>query len=32
MNTIEKLMGSNASEVWTISPEDSVFDAIKKNE
>lgn len=30
MNTIEKLIGSRDSEVWTISPEDSVFDAIKK--
>lgn len=30
MNTIEKIIGSGDSEVWTISPEDSVFDAIKK--
>jgi len=30
MNTIEKLLGSGNSEVWTISSEDSVFDAIKK--
>ena len=29
MNTIEKLLSSGNSEVWTISPEDSVFDAIK---
>ncbi len=30
MNTIEKLIASGNSQVWTISPEDSVFDAIKK--
>lgn len=30
MNTIDKLIDLNASEVWTISPEDTVFDAIKK--
>ena len=29
MNTIEKLIGSNNAKVWTISPEDTVFDAIK---
>ena len=29
MNTIEKLIGSKKTEIWTISPEDSVFDAIK---
>lgn len=30
MNTIEKLINSNDSEVWVVSPEDTVFDAIKK--
>jgi len=30
MNTIEKIIGSNNSTIWTISPEDTVFDAIKK--
>ena len=30
MNTIEKIIGSNNAKVWTISPEDTVFDAIKK--
>ena len=30
MSTIEKLIDLNTSEVWTISTEDSVFDAIKK--
>lgn len=30
MNTIEKLMGSKKTEVWTVSPDNSVFDAIKK--
>lgn len=30
MSTIEKLIDINGSKVWTISPEDSVFDAIKK--
>lgn len=30
MNTIEKLIGSSNSEVWTVSPEASVFDAIKQ--
>ena len=32
MSTIEKLLETKGSEVWTISPEDSVFDAIKKME
>ena len=30
MNTIDKLIDLNASEVWTISTEDTVFNAIKK--
>ena len=30
MNTIEKLIDLNTTEVWTISTGDSVFDAIKK--
>ena len=30
MNTIEKLIGSSNSEVWVVSPEDTVFEAIKK--
>lgn len=30
MNTIEKLMSSKKTEVWTVSPDSSVFDAIKK--
>lgn len=30
MNTIEKLLGSKKTEVWTVSPDNSVFDAIKK--
>lgn len=30
MSTIEKLIANKGSEVWTISPEDSVFEAIKK--
>jgi len=29
MNTIEKLLDDN-NEIWTISPDDTVFDAIKK--
>ena len=29
MNTIEKLLDNN-NEIWTISPDDTVFDAIKK--
>ena len=29
MSTVEKLLGSDKKEVWTVSPEDSVFDAIK---
>lgn len=30
MNIIEKLHGIQENKIWTISPEDSVFDAIKK--
>lgn len=30
MNIIETLLGVQNNEIWTISPEDSVFDAIKK--
>lgn len=30
MNTIEKLINSNNSEIWVVSPEDTVFEAIKK--
>lgn len=30
MSTIEKLIDINGSQVWTISPEDSVFNAIKE--
>ena len=30
MNTIEKLINLNDSEVWVVAPEDTVFDAIKK--
>ena len=30
MSTVEKLLGSDEQEVWTISPEDTVFEAIKK--
>ena len=30
MNTVEKLIDLNDSEVWVISPEDTVFEAIKK--
>ena len=30
MSTVEKLLGSNEQEVWTISPDDTVFEAIKK--
>lgn len=30
MSTVEKLLGSNEQYVWAISPEDTVFDAIKK--
>jgi len=30
MNTIEKLMKPDNFKIWTITPEDSVFDAIKK--
>jgi len=30
MNNIEKLLATKNNEIWTISPEDSVFDAIKK--
>ena len=29
MSTVEKLLGSDKQEVWTVSPEASVFDAIK---
>ena len=29
MNTVEKLLDTKKNEVWTISPEDTVFDAIK---
>ena len=29
MNIIEILLGEQSSQVWTVSPEDSVFDAIK---
>lgn len=29
MDTIEKLLGTKGSDVWTIKPEDTVFDAIK---
>jgi CBS domain-containing protein len=29
MATIDKIIGTKGSELWTISPEDSVFDAIK---
>lgn len=30
MNIIETLLGVQNNEIWTISPDDSVFDAIKK--
>lgn len=30
MSTIEKLIETKGTELWTISPEDSVFDAIKE--
>lgn len=30
MSTIDKLIGAKETELWTISPEDSVFDAIKE--
>jgi len=30
MNNIEKLLDTKNKEIWTISPDDSVFDAIKK--
>lgn len=30
MNTVEKLLDAKKNEIWTISPEDTVFDAIKK--
>ena len=30
MNTIEKLINLNDSEVWVVAPEDTVFEAIKK--
>ena len=29
MSTIEKLIATKGSDLWTISPDDSVFDAIK---
>lgn len=30
MNSIEKLLDTKNKEIWTVSPDDSVFDAIKK--
>ena len=30
MNNIEKLLDTKNKEIWTVSPDDSVFDAIKK--
>ena len=30
MSTIEKLIGNKGKDVWTVSPDDSVFEAIKK--
>ena len=30
MDTIEKLLSEKGNTIWTVSPEDSVFDAIKK--
>ncbi len=30
MNTIDKILSNKNNEVWSVSPEDSVFDAIKK--
>ena len=30
MNIIETLLGVQNNEIWTVSPDDSVFDAIKK--
>ena len=29
MSTVEKLLGGKENELWTVSPDDSVFDAIK---
>ena len=29
MSTVEKLLGEKPSQIWTVSPDDTVFDAIK---
>jgi len=29
MDTIEKLLGTKSQDIWTVSPDDTVFDAIK---